>query len=205
VRAVSFNYEQRHWPELACARRIARRVGVSHDTLTIGASGLGASSLLGPRASGSVDGARSDGLPVSFIPGRNLLLLTLAAVHEVEAGGARLVMGACLEDARGYPDCRPAFLASASECIGRALDTTIEIETPLLYLDKAASVRLARELGEACWGAIGLSWSCYDPQRDGPSLRKMIPCGACPACVKRAVGFDAAAETDPAAGRSVTT
>lgn len=194
--AVSIDYGQRHRSELAAAERIARMAGVTHETLSLPAlSQLGGNALVSDGPVSTTGGL--GGLPSTFVPMRNVLFLTLAAARAVqwgttsggESGPAVVVCGACETDFSGYPDCRRSTMDATEAALSLAVDAPVQIETPLMALDKAATVRLARSL-PGCWEALALSVTCYQGQRPG--------CGACPACVLRAKGFAAAGERDPA-------
>lgn len=199
VHAISFQYGQRHAAELEVARKIAEIAGVaSWKVLDVTAlSQIGGSSLVGPgeiRASGGmIDEEAPQGLPTSFVPGRNLVFLGLAASYAVQVGARTVVIGVSQTDYSGYPDCRESFIDAVQEAVNRAMPSSfgeIKIETPLIARNKSATVMLAQELGEDCWQALGLSITCYEGHRPG--------CGKCPACVLRAVGFREAGLEDPA-------
>jgi 7-cyano-7-deazaguanine synthase len=199
LHAVSFRYGQRHEIELEAAGKIAEIAGVaSWKILDCHAlAQLAGSSLVGPgeiRANGGLaDSEAPDGLPTSFVPGRNLLFLGLAASYAVQVGARHLVIGVSQADYSGYPDCREPFIEAMEEAVNHAMPSSVGrlvIETPLMRSDKAATVTLARELGDDCWKALGLSVTCYEGQRPG--------CGKCPACSLREAGFHAAGLEDPA-------
>lgn len=199
VVAVSVGYGQRHAAELDAAQRIAALAGVQHITLdTTVLAQLGDSALVtDARIDG--DGGREDneapgGLPTSFVPGRNMIMLAFAAAVAVKYDARRIYTGVCQTDFSGYPDCRREFVDAMERAATLAMPSScgpIKIITPLMYLTKAETVKLARELGDACWTALGMSLTCYHGKRPG--------CGVCPACELRAKGFAEAGETDPAA------
>jgi 7-cyano-7-deazaguanine synthase len=127
------------------------------------------------------------------------MLLTVATAAAVGRGLTDVVFGGCLEDAEGFPDCRPAFVEAAQDCMRLAFaEPRLTIHAPLLKLTKVETVSLARELGDDCWRALGKTWSCYAPVRGANNSRDWVRCGECPACIKRARGFAAAGEKDPA-------
>lgn len=98
----------------------------------------------------------------------------------------------CVKDFSGYPDCRESFIRASEQAIAEGMPSSalpIRIHTPLMHMDKAATVRLARRI-PGCWEALALTVTCYEGQRPG--------CAACPACLLRARGFDLADEVDPA-------
>lgn len=200
VLAISFDYGQRHRAELVAAGEIARLAGAPHRVLEIAALGkLGDSALVDPEREltwqgGRPDAAMPQGLPSSFVPGRNILFLTLAAAAAVKEGARDLVTGVCQTDYSGYPDCRREFVDALERALTAGLPSSagpIRIHTPLMFLTKAETVRLARRL-PGCWEALALSVTCYEGRRPG--------CGVCPACSLRAKGFAEAGYPDPAAG-----
>lgn len=200
VEVVSINYGQRHATELEAADKIARLAGVSREVLdmpvlsAIGGSALTTKTEL--RASGGyVDSAMPEGLPTSFVPGRNLLFLTLAGALAVKRGIKDIVTGVCQTDYSGYPDCRRDFIDDMERTLGAAMPSSsgpFRIHTPLMYLTKAETVRLARRL-VGCWDALAYSLTCYEGMKPG--------CGQCPSCELRTRGFVEAGEIDPACPR----
>lgn len=200
VHAVSVDYGQRHSAELNAAQEIAEKFGVPWVILTLEAlCDLADSALVDPSRALTWEGGRPDaampqGLPSSFVPGRNLLLLSLAASFAVKVGAKELVTGVCQTDYSGYPDCRREFVDALEKALTLAMPSScgpVVIHTPLMHLTKAETVKLARELPGA-WEALALSVTCYEGKRPG--------CGVCPACVLRAKGFAEAGEPDPAQG-----
>ncbi len=207
VVALSVNYGQRHALEIQAAREIAARAGVEHvvidlpeygalvapsSALIAGAQAVGAPEL---RAEGGiVDAAMPHGLPTSFVPGRNALLLTLAASYAATIGARDVMTGVCQTDYSGYPDCREEFVQAMAAALSLAMPSSlrpVQIHAPLMHLTKAQTVDLARSLPGA-WEALALSVTCYNGQRPG--------CGSCPSCLLRAKGFAEAGQTDPGAG-----
>jgi 7-cyano-7-deazaguanine synthase len=187
VHAVGFDYGQRHRIELEQARIIADRAGVSYAVLPLPTlAAIGDSALVGPGDVGQTDRA---GLPSSFVPGRNLLFLTVAAAYAYKLGATVLVGGMCETDYSGYPDCRRATLDALQQAIELGMEYPIEIVTPLMYLSKKETVELAYSL-PGCWEALAESHTCYEGVRPG--------CGRCPACILRAKGFAEAGRSDPA-------
>lgn len=199
VVAVSFDYGQRHVAELEAAKEIAVRAGVGRHAILNAQflSDIGGSALVDKSKELSASGGYSDaempeGLPTSFVPGRNLLFLSMAAAVAVREGASDLVTGVCQTDYSGYPDCRREFVDSVEQTLNRAMPSScgsFTIHTPLMHMTKAETVKLAREL-PGCWDALALSVTCYNGKRPG--------CGQCPACELRAKGFEEAGETDPA-------
>jgi 7-cyano-7-deazaguanine synthase len=198
VLALSIAYGQRHVAELDAARKIAALAGAQHVEVALPVfSGLTDSALTGSRdiqaAGGYGDAQAPGGLPTTFVPGRNLLFISVAAAHAVAAGARDIVTGVCQTDYSGYPDCRREFVDSLEHTLGLAMPSDcgpFQVYTPLMRLTKAETVHLAREL-PGCWDALQYSVTCYHGKRPG--------CGECPACVLRAKGFAEAGVADPAA------
>ncbi|RME86574.1 MAG: 7-cyano-7-deazaguanine synthase QueC, partial [Zetaproteobacteria bacterium] len=182
--AISFDYGQRHRAELDAARRVAEALGarphrmVRVDLAAIGGSALTEKTLTVPKT------GYAGGIPITYVPGRNMIFLALAASLAEVLGCTRLVIGANVVDYSGYPDCRPEFLDAMAEAITRGTKIGAQgqrwrIEAPLLRLTKADIVRLGLRLGLD----YGLTHSCYDPDDQGRA------CGWCDACRFRAEGF----------------
>lgn len=194
VRAVSFDYGQRHRVELEVAERIAEGAGVPWTLLKVPAlgdladSGL-TSDAIDIRADASDTGntyAEARGLPSSFVPGRNLILLGLAASYGLPRELTTLVTGVCQEDRAGYPDCRGEFVRALEVAIKVGMDHPgFSIDAPLLTKSKVETWQLAHDLGEDCFDAvIADSHTCY--QGDHTSQNEWgFGCGACPACIVR--------------------
>lgn len=181
VFALSVDYGQRHRCELSSARRIARAADVEHVERTI-VMPWGESLLTGGASASPV------------VPGRNVILATLAAVEVARRGGAAVVIGCCADDAAGFPDCRALFLDAMAGAVSAALDRPVKFVAPLLETSKAAMLARAARIPGAL-EAVVLSWSCYLPRSAG--ARAPIPCGECNACALRARAFDAAGRRDP--------
>lgn len=184
VMALSFNYGQRHALEVELARKIAEEAGVPHATLDCHLIGqLGRNSLT-DAAMEVEKGVAEDGRPPStFVPGRNLFFLSMAAVYARERGIRHLVTGVSQTDFSGYPDCRDAFIRSLNVTLNLALDAQMVVHTPLMWLDKCETWALADELG-----VLDLvrheTLTCYNGvPGDG--------CGECPACILRRRGLEA--------------
>lgn len=198
--ALSVDYGQQHRAELEAAARIAEIAGVKHVTLETSVfSQLGDSALLANNDDAiEAEGGRFDveapnGLPSSFVPGRNMIMLAFAAAVAVKHDAKLIYTGVCQTDYSGYPDCRRDFIDAMQEAASLAMPSScgpIAIKTPLMVMTKADTVLTARELGDKCWEALGHSLTCYLGQRPG--------CGECPACELRAAGFTDAGFTDPA-------
>lgn len=196
VRAVSFDYGQRHGVELDSARKIAILAKVEHET--IDADGLLRSRSPLTELSAKLetyenyqemDKIIGDRVELTFVPMRNAFFLTLAANIALYKNCYNLVTGVCQQDNANYPDCRWTFIASQEDTINKALGIgNFKIHTPLMNLSKAQTVKLAKTL-PGCWDALAYSHTCY--------AGKVPPCGVCHACTLRAHGFQEAGFPDP--------
>lgn len=188
VGAIHFDYGQRHRVELEAARFFAEWAGVPLEVVTVPAfRELGHSGLVGD---GDLSGAHPTlrHLPASFVPGRNLVFLTLAAAYAMRAGSREVWTGVCETDYSGYPDCRRATLDALEVSVRLGMDfPEFEIITPLMYEDKAATFARAERLGVLDL-VLERSHTCYEGDR---SIRHAwgYGCGSCPACKLRAEGW----------------
>lgn len=185
VSAISFDYGQRHKVELECATRIAARAGVPHRILDL--TMLASLSHNAMIANEQIEMNEDNGLPTTFVPGRNLLFVTVAAAAVYQSKIPNIVIGVSQVDYSGYPDCRGNTIKSLQETIRLGMDFPFVIHTPLIYYDKKKTVDLAVRLGILDW--LADTHTCYKGQRP--------PCGQCPACLLRAKGFQAAGIEDP--------
>ncbi|UOE77236.1 7-cyano-7-deazaguanine synthase QueC [Parageobacillus thermoglucosidasius] len=180
VEAVTFDYGQRHRLEIEVAASIAKELGISHTVLD-----MSLLNQLAPNALTRSDIAieQKDGqLPSTFVDGRNLLFLSFAAVLAKQKGARHLVTGVCETDFSGYPDCRDIFIKSLNVTLNLAMDYQFVIHTPLMWLTKAQTWKLADELG-AFEFVRTKTLTCYNGIiADG--------CGECPACVLRRRGLE---------------
>ena len=199
VETVGFDYGQRHRVELDARPRIleALRRGFPGWAARLGEDHLLDIAVLGRLAETALTrdvGFRieANGLPNSFVPGRNLVFLTLAAALAYRRGLRRLVAGVCETDYSGYPDCRDDAVKAMQVALNLGMESRFVLETPLMWRDKAATWALAQELGGEPLVELvrDLSHSCYEGERatrhDWGS-----GCGACPACLLRAKGWAA--------------
>lgn len=190
--ALSFSYGQRHLAELQAARRIAHQLAIEHRVLAVDLRQIGGSALTDeiaiPRGGNHL---KKEGIiPVTYVPVRNLIFLSLAYALSEASGAGAIFIGVNAIDYSGYPDCRPEFIESFSRTASLASKTgseghRIEIVTPLISLSKAEIAAEAVRLKVS----LGLTWSCYDPQANGTQL---VPCRHCDACILRRDGFQAA-------------
>ncbi len=189
--ALSIDYNQRHQIELAAARRIANILGADrHIVLPLDLRAFGGSALTAdidvPK-----EGLGAD-IPVTYVPARNTIFLSLCLGWAEAAGARDIVIGVNALDYSGYPDCRPEFIAAFEGMAALATKAGVEgdrfrVRTPLQYMSKADIVREGARLGLD----LGLSWSCYDPAPGG------VHCGLCDSCRLRAKGFAEAGLPDP--------
>lgn len=190
--AVSFDYGQRHQIELQSAVIIAAKANVRHEILNARFINSLAPNAL-TRGDIAVE-APEGKLPTTFVDGRNLFFLSMAAVYAKQLGIKYLLTGVCETDYSGYPDCRRQFIDSLEQSLTLSMDYEFKILTPLMGLTKADEVRLAIELGPDCLDALGQSHTCYEGL--------FPPCGKCPACELRAKGFAQVGIPDPLVERS---
>lgn len=189
--ALSVDYNQRHHVELAAARRIAQALGAErHVVLPLDLSQFGGSALTAdidvPK-----DGVGED-IPVTYVPARNTIFLSLALGWAEAAGARDLYIGVNALDYSGYPDCRPEFVEGFEKLAELATKAGVEgapfrIRAPLQFMSKAYIVQEGMRLGLD----LGLSWSCYDPAPGG------LHCGLCDSCRLRSKGFEEAGVPDP--------
>jgi 7-cyano-7-deazaguanine synthase len=189
--ALSFDYGQRHRVELDAAAAVARHYHAEHLVVGLDAGQWGGSALTDPEIDVPAYHGPSDDIPVTYVPARNLIFLSVAmGVAEAREADA-VYLGVNALDYSGYPDCRPEFVksfeATAALALKRGIEgRPVEIRTPLIELSKADIVRL----GLSVAAPLELSWSCYQGGQR--------PCGKCDACALRAKGFAEAGLADPA-------
>ncbi len=189
--ALSVDYNQRHQVELTAAARIAEMLGaVRHIILPLDLSAFGGSALTADIA--VPKGGVEPGIPITYVPARNTIFLSLALGWAEAAGAHDLFIGVNALDYSGYPDCRPEFIASFEAMAALATKEGIEgrgftVHAPLQHMTKADIVREAARLGLDA----GMSWSCYDPAPSGAQ------CGLCDSCRLRQRGFEEAGIADP--------
>lgn len=189
--ALSVDYGQRHRSELDAAAAVARSLGaVEHRVARVDLGVFGGSALTD--RSIAVPTRPSPGIPVTYVPARNTILLSLALAHAEVVGADAIFTGANAVDYSGYPDCRPEYLAAfeamANLATRRAVEgSPIAIRSPIVRLSKAEIVRRGHELGVD----FALTVSCYDADARGRA------CGRCDACRLRREGFAAAGLPDP--------
>ncbi|HID0815225.1 7-cyano-7-deazaguanine synthase QueC [Clostridium botulinum] len=181
VIAVSFDYNQKHKLELDCAKDICKKYNIEHHILDLNLlNQLAPNSLT--RQDITVDkSAPKEGVPNSFVDGRNLLFLSFVAVFAKQKGINTIITGVSQSDFSGYPDCRDVFIKSLNVTLNLAMDYEFEIITPLMWINKAETWKMAYDLG-----VLDIvkeeTLTCYNGiKADG--------CGECPACKLRKKGY----------------
>lgn len=190
--ALSIVYGQRHHVEIEAAKRVAAAIGVvEHDIHTLDLRVFGASALTSdidvPK-----DAAGASGIPVTYVPARNTIFLSLALGYAEARDAAEIWIGVNALDYSGYPDCRPEFIDAFQQVIWKGTRSGVEhheprLVAPLLHMTKAEIIRRGMELGVD----YGITHSCYDPAPDGRA------CGHCDSCILRRKGFEDAGVQDP--------
>jgi len=189
--ALSIDYNQRHRLELQAAARVASALNaISHIVLPLDLTAFGGSALTADIA--VPKGGVGDGIPVTYVPARNTIFLSLTLGLAEVVGANDVFIGVNALDYSGYPDCRPEFIDAFQKMAALATKAGVEghpirINAPLQHMSKADIVREADRLGLDA----GLSWSCYDPTPDGSH------CGLCDSCRLRSKGFVEAGLPDP--------
>jgi 7-cyano-7-deazaguanine synthase len=191
ILALTIDYGQRHRIELEAAARVARALGAArHVTLPLDLTAFGGSAL-----TAEIDVPKSgvgDDIPVTYVPARNTIFLSIALGWAEAAGARDLFIGVNALDYSGYPDCRPEFVAAFERLAALGTKAGAEgegfqVHAPLQHMTKADIAREAARLGLDA----GISWSCYDPAPGGEH------CGLCDSCRLRARGFEEAGLPDP--------
>ena len=196
IHMLTISYGQRHSIEVSRSRQIAEWIGArEHKIIELDLRAFGGSALTGnlevPTDRSSKE--REDGIPVTYVPARNTIFLSLALAYAEVLQATSIFFGANIRDYSGYPDCRPEYVEAFMEMARRGtqlgvMGASIEILTPLIYMTKAEIIRKGIELEVP----FHLTHSCYAPREDGEI------CGRCDSCVIRREGFEAAGLQDPA-------
>ncbi|HWW81390.1 MAG TPA: 7-cyano-7-deazaguanine synthase QueC [Steroidobacteraceae bacterium] len=193
--ALSVDYGQRHSAELDAARRVAATAGVrDHRIMRVDLAGIGGSALTDKTI--AVPESPTTGIPVTYVPARNTIMLSLALGWAEVLGASDIFLGVNFIDYSGYPDCRPEFIEAFARLASLATKAGVEghpyrIQAPLITLSKAEIIREGTRLGVD----YGLTVSCYQADEHGRA------CGRCDSCRLRAAGFEAAGVPDPTAYR----
>ncbi|WP_300181170.1 7-cyano-7-deazaguanine synthase QueC [uncultured Aliivibrio sp.] len=183
VHCITFDYGQRHNQEIEVAKKVALELGAaSHKVMDVGLlNELAASSLTRDNIPVSHE-LQENGLPNSFVPGRNILFLTLAGIYAYQLGAESVITGVCETDFSGYPDCRDEFVKSINQSLVLGMDRKLRIDTPLMWLNKAETWALADKYGKLDY-VRNQTLTCYNGViGDG--------CGDCPSCDLRKNGLD---------------
>ena len=198
VTALSFDYGQRHLDELQAAKRVCKHLGITdHRFLKVDLRAIGGSALTESGIDVPKNGIEP-GIPVTYVPARNTIFLSLALGLAETLSAKVIYFGANALDYSGYPDCRPEFVEAFTQLANVATRTTdevgepYEVRAPLMTLSKAEIVQRGVSLGVD----YALTHSCYDPLPDGA-------CGSCDSCRLRRKGFEGASVPDPTGYHSV--
>ena len=189
--ALSVDYGQRHSAELAAARRVAAALGAhDHRVMRVDLAGIGGSALTDPQV--PVPESPTSGIPVTYVPARNTMMLALALGWAEVLGAVDIFVGVNAIDYSGYPDCRPQFIAAFEQLAQLATKagsegTRFKIHAPLIHMSKAEIIHMGLELGVD----YAMTVSCYQASPEG------LACGRCDACRLRALGFAEAGVPDP--------
>lgn len=192
-RCISVDYGQRHRFELEAARRVSAGMGVAdHRVVAIDLRAIGGSALTDAIEVPKGEGAAAQGIPVTYVPARNLLFLSLAAGFAEVVGARDIFVGVNAVDYSGYPDCRPEFIEAFTHAANAGTRAGVEgrgfrVHTPLIGMTKPEIIRAGVRLGVD----YGLTHSCYDPDHSGAA------CGRCDSCRIRRRGFEEAGVADP--------
>lgn len=181
VHAISFDYGQRHKAELECAKKAAEKVGAIHTIIPVDILNKLTSNAL-TRSNIAPAAGKEGELPNTFVDGRNMLFLTLAAIYAKQNGINDIITGVCQTDFSGYPDCRDVFIKSLNTTLDLAMDYQFELITPMMWLTKSETWQMADELGVLDYIREN-TLTCYNGViGDG--------CGTCPACLLREKGLN---------------
>jgi len=186
VYVISFDYGQRHDIELKSAKDICKKLKLPHETIDLTLFKKLTKNALTDK-SVKIDSGKKNGLPSTFVDGRNQVFLTIAAIYAKQKGIPNLVTGVCQTDYSGYPDCREGFIKSLEKTLRLAMEFPFKIHTPLMHMTKAETVKLMKKLGGL--GLLQYTHTCYEGARPA--------CGKCPACKLRLKGFKESGVTDP--------
>ncbi len=191
--ALSVQYGQRHQAELDAAARVVAHIGATqHKVVSVDLSTFGGSALTDAAIAVPTDGVKPGLIPVTYVPARNTIMLSLALAWAEVLGSRDIFFGANALDYSGYPDCRPDFMQAFERLANLATRAGVEgahltLHTPIIAMSKAQIVRLGTQLGVD----YGLTVSCYQADAAGRA------CGICDSCRLRRAGFEAAGMPDP--------
>ena len=193
---LTIAYGQRHAIEVERARQVAAVLGVgNHLVMNLDLRAIGGSALTGPTAvpKDRPGNEHNQSIPITYVPGRNLIFLSIAAAHAEVVGASLIYFGANVLDYSGYPDCRPEFIRAFEAAVKEGTKAGMEgnplhVKAPLLMLTKAEIIQQGIKLQVP----FDLTHRCYDPAGD-------LACGRCDSCVIRREGFAKAGVVDPIA------
>lgn len=189
--ALSFNYGQRHAAELNAAKKIAEKLNITHQIFNLDISQFGGSALTDENIVVPDYDANSASIPVTYVPARNTIFLSIALAYAEVIGAKDIFVGVSSVDYSGYPDCRPEYMTAFQQVANLATKMGVEeggitIHTPLIYLSKAETI----QLGHSVNVDYALTVSCYQATDDG------LACGKCDSCGLRKKGFSDAGLMD---------
>jgi 7-cyano-7-deazaguanine synthase len=193
--ALSFRYGQRHHREVDAAKKISASIGVArHLIMEIDFSSIGGSALTAeiPVPKGRTESMMKASIPVTYVPARNTVFLSLALAWAETLDASDIFIGVNALDYSGYPDCRPEYIKAFEKMANLATKKGVEknpfkIRTPLIRMTKAQIIRKGMDLGVD----FSMTHSCYDPSSEG------LACGLCDSCLIRKKGFEEAGFSDP--------
>ncbi|HEY9396454.1 MAG TPA: 7-cyano-7-deazaguanine synthase QueC [Burkholderiales bacterium] len=191
--ALSVDYKQRHRIELIAAARVAQALDAkAHKIVAVDLSAFGGSALTDERIDVPTDGVATEGIPITYVPARNTIMLSLALAWAEVLDASDIFFGANAVDYSGYPDCRPEYVQSFERMANLATKAGVEghhlmIHAPIVAMSKADIIRRGTALGVD----YSLTVSCYQADADGRA------CGRCDSCRLRRAGFEAAGVPDP--------
>lgn len=191
--ALSFNYNQRNNAELAAAKRIANQLGATHHVFNLDISQFGGSALTDAAIAVPDHDPSKNTIPITYVPARNTIFLSIALAQAEVTGAEAIFTGVSARDYSGYPDCRPAYIEAFQAMANLATKAAVEdnqfitLQTPLIHLSKAETVKLGLSLGVD----YSLTVSCYRANEAGEA------CGTCDSCTYRKKGFTDLGVSDP--------
>lgn len=184
IEAITFDYGQRHKIELEAAKNITSKANIPHKIIKLDALQMSANALT---TASEITTNPNNGLPTTFVPGRNIIFVTIAAAYAYEEKIPNLVLGVSQVDYSGYPDCRQDTISSLENTLRLGMEFPFKVHTPLIKESKKDTILIAQALGALPY--LAYSHTCYKGQKP--------PCGDCPACKLRAKGFEEAGISDP--------
>ena len=188
VEAITFDYGQKHVIEIEQSKKVCEKLDIRQTIIDISFLNTIVDSALTSKGDVSRSHSRLKNLPASFVPNRNQLFITLAHAYAQKIGAEVLVTGVCQTDFSGYPDCKLEFIQSIQNTSNLGSESNIQIETPLMFLNKAETFKLAEKEG-ILREVIELSHTCYN----GDRIHRYdwgYGCGECPACKLRSRGWE---------------